>query len=140
MVFRPERYPAEWSAIRARILERAEDACECRGECGSSEHRVRVHPGDDSKLCGVPNGALVLRDAFGRWGRFTGSDESAREYGAVRIVLTVAHVDHDERNSDPSNLLALCQRCHLALDRSDNARRARETRDARRGPKLPGLE
>jgi len=35
-----------------------------------------------------------------------------------RVVLTVAHVhDPDPGNVTPSNLAALCQRCHLAHDR-----------------------
>ena len=38
------------------------------------------------------------------------------ETGA-RVVLTIAHSDHDPRNSDVANLRALCQRCHLGLDR-----------------------
>lgn len=34
----------------------------------------------------------------------------------VRIVLTVAHLDHTPENCDPSNLRALCQRCHNRYD------------------------
>lgn len=42
-----------------------------------------------------------------------------------RVVLTLAHLDHDEQNPSPSldRLRALCQRCHLAYDRDDNQRR-----------------
>ena len=36
---------------------------------------------------------------------------------AARVVLTIAHLDQDPRNSDVANLRALCQRCHLGLDR-----------------------
>jgi len=33
------------------------------------------------------------------------------------VVLTVAHLDHDPRNSDDDdNLKAWCQRCHLTYD------------------------
>jgi 5-methylcytosine-specific restriction endonuclease McrA len=32
------------------------------------------------------------------------------------VVLTVAHLDHDPRNCDPSNLKAWCQRCHNRYD------------------------
>lgn len=36
------------------------------------------------------------------------------EHGPAPYVLTVDHVvDHDPSNVDPSNLAALCQRCHL---------------------------
>lgn len=34
-------------------------------------------------------------------------------HGPPPHVLTVDHLDHDPGNSDPANLAALCQRCHL---------------------------
>ena len=34
-----------------------------------------------------------------------------------RVVLTVAHMDQDPTHNHDSNLRALCQRCHLGLDR-----------------------
>ncbi len=34
----------------------------------------------------------------------------------TRVVLTVAHLDHTPENCDPSNLRALCQKCHNAYD------------------------
>jgi 5-methylcytosine-specific restriction endonuclease McrA len=37
------------------------------------------------------------------------------------VVLTVSHTDHQPENNDPSNLRALCQRCHLAHDREHHA-------------------
>lgn len=33
-----------------------------------------------------------------------------------RVVLTVAHLNHDPTNSATSNLAAGCQRCHLSYD------------------------
>jgi hypothetical protein len=44
------------------------------------------------------------------------------------VVLTVAHLDHDPRHNDERNLLAMCQRCHLALDRDEHRHSAGETR------------
>lgn len=38
-----------------------------------------------------------------------------------RVVLTVAHLDHDPRNSDRSNLRAWCQRCHNTYDAAHRA-------------------
>ena len=35
---------------------------------------------------------------------------------AVYVVLTIAHLDHDPTNNDPSNLRALYQRCHNRYD------------------------
>jgi len=33
-----------------------------------------------------------------------------------RVVLTVAHLDHQPENCAEGNLLAMCQRCHNAYD------------------------
>lgn len=61
-------------------------------------------------------------------GEFRGYARGSEYEGAkfTEVVLTVAHIDHDESNNDPDNLAALCQRCHFALDRQDNTRRRRE--------------
>lgn len=47
--------------------------------------------------------------------------------GATRIVITIAHLDHQPENNSPVNLRALCQRCHLGHDRPHHlaVRRAR---------------
>jgi len=34
-----------------------------------------------------------------------------------KIVLTISHTDHDISNNDYSNLMALCQRCHIRHDK-----------------------
>ena len=39
--------------------------------------------------------------------------EACDAKSARRQILTVDHLDHDPRNCDASNLMALCQRCHL---------------------------
>ena len=33
-----------------------------------------------------------------------------------RVILTVAHLDHDPANNGEENLAALCQRCHNRYD------------------------
>lgn len=45
-----------------------------------------------------------------------------------RVVLTVAHLDHDTQHNNPENLRALCQRCHLRYDAALHAQHARATR------------
>lgn len=47
-----------------------------------------------------------------------------------RVVLTVAHLDHQPENCDPENLRAWCQRCHLHYDREHHAKTAYATRKA----------
>lgn len=38
-----------------------------------------------------------------------------------KVILTVAHMDHDKNNNRFHNLKALCQRCHLYHDRFQHA-------------------
>lgn len=123
------RYPANWPAISQATRARAGNKCE---------------------FCGVANGALGGRDGAGLWFEAL-PDAGARlnwpKPGAiatcvrhgealalriVRIVLTVAHLDHAPENCDPANLRALCQRCHLRYDAQLHARNAAATRRAAR--------
>ena len=34
-----------------------------------------------------------------------------------KIILTIAHLDHDINNNDYINLKALCQKCHINYDK-----------------------
>lgn len=112
MPIRPEnrtRYPSDWRAISHAIrFDRAGGRCECRGECGTPH---RGEPAD-----------MVRCDArHGLPHPVTGS----------RVVLTVAHLDHEPEHSEPENLRAMCQRCHLRYDRALHAQTAYMTRRAR---------
>jgi len=111
MPIKPEnrhRYPPDWRAIRLAILDRAENRCE---------------------QCGVPNHAW-RNNATGQWTHDAGLAEAWRLDGdrVARIVLTVAHLDHAPEHNDPTNLRALCQRCHLAHDREQHRTTAYHTR------------
>lgn len=78
-----------WKEIRDRILIRANNQCECNGECGlHHEHRCEEVNGQPAKWA---NGM---------------------------VVLTIAHLDHDEENHfvKDDRLKAMCQRCHLRYD------------------------
>ena len=46
----------------------------------------------------------------------------------ARIVLTVAHLDHMPEHNDPTNLRALCQRCHNRHDAPHRRQTAQATR------------
>ena len=50
-----------------------------------------------------------------------------------RVVLAVAHLDHDPGNCDPANLCAWCQRCHVTYDAKHHARTRCKTRFAKQG-------
>ena len=50
-----------------------------------------------------------------------------------KVVLTVAHLDHNPANNDFTNLAALCQRCHNRHDMRGRAARRRERIEANSG-------
>lgn len=121
------KYPPNWKTeIRPRILERADNKCE---------------------WCGAPNGEWVVRDKAGRWHdmgtyindfseqsryyldkTYPGWDEGEEGLKPFKVVLTIAHLDHDETNHNvkDSRLAALCQPCHLKYDAPEKARRRRK--------------
>ena len=104
MPTRPERkarYPKDWKQISLKIRARSGGRCECEGEC-------RIHPG---KRCTELNGEPA-------------------QYARGKVILTVAHLDHDEANCTDNNLKAMCQRCHLSYDAPRKAREAKERRRA----------
>lgn len=146
MPIKPEnrhRYPRDWKQIHAAILTRAGHSCE---QCGVPNHAVgyRGEFGDFIRLRG--NGPCDAAGCGLDWpntGRrldYADALEFARQYNShagnrdaagnrwIVIVLTVAHLDHTPENCDPTNLRALCQRCHLAYDADHHQRTAYRTR------------
>lgn len=130
MPIRPEnrdRYPPDWPQIRARILARAGNACE---RCRVQNHAVgaRRRRSDREFLPALPLGEIGLPLVWPKPGTeaWCGMGEHREWRRMIRIVLTVAHLDHTPENCDESNLLALCQRCHLAHEHHQrNAYRTR---------------
>jgi hypothetical protein len=106
MPIKPEnagRYPKDWKRISAAIRERAGNRCECEGECGLH----RDHPG--------PRRCCELNGEPAKWAK-------------GKVVLTVAHLNHQPEDCRPENLKAMCQRCHLRYDQEHHQRNAHETR------------
>jgi hypothetical protein len=58
-------------------------------------------------------------------------DHQPAQHYHGRVVLTVAHLDHDTRNNDLLNLRAMYQRCHLRYDVEHHRRNAAQTRRRR---------
>lgn len=124
MPIKPENkslYPKDWPQISKAIRERAEHRCE---------------------FCGINNYEVGARDKKGKWHSehsINGmkSDDGIRLFGDFpkmkKIVLTVAHLDHDPRNCDPANLRALCQQCHLRYDTKHHSETSAKTREKKRG-------
>lgn len=75
-----------------------------------SEIRPRIlkRANNQCEFCGVKNYSFVKR-----------------KNKTVKIVLTIAHLDHDESNNDvkDSRLAALCQKCHINYDIEEKKRR-----------------
>lgn len=118
-------YPANWKTeIRPRILERSNHCCE---------------------QCGVKNYAVGARDKNGQWHdersiHTLNSSHGLELFGEfprmIKIVLTIAHMNHDITDNRPENLQALCQKCHLTYDAQYHAKNARETRKANKRKKV----
>lgn len=107
---------AGWPAVCERIRSRAANLCECSGQCGGYHRGGR---------CGVPHLAWIARpqaepDAWSCVVPLVG-ELTCRPAWFVRAVLGVAHLDHDPTHNADDNLLLLCQRCHLLMDRRQHA-------------------
>lgn len=104
-------------AGRQRILDRAEDTCE---------------------RCGVDNYAELISVKIKVNGKFisfwVSGESDARRLAmvsmqsvtkSIKVVLTIAHLDHDEENHDVKDdrLKAMCQFCHLNYDLPEKMRR-----------------
>lgn len=49
----------------------------------------------------------------------------------LRVVLTVARLDHTPENCEDDNLRAMCQACHLAYDHEHHAANRARSREAK---------
>ncbi len=76
--------------------------------------RIRARECDKCKFCGAKN-------------------YEAHPLTGSRVILTVAHLDHNPGNNTDENLAALCQKCHLALDKDQHIATARATRQEKLG-------
>jgi 5-methylcytosine-specific restriction endonuclease McrA len=140
---------AEWQAVRARILARAGGACEGCGvpnrvvvlrqigwwtpntlDAVLYKHGGSREGGNPGLLAWRHAGVKVVQVAnfatpsLARW---------------VRIVLTIAHLNHEAGDNRDENLKALCQWCHFQHDKQFHAFNARRTRQARKDAGRPLL-
>jgi hypothetical protein len=90
-------YPANWQELRRQILARARLRCECTGQCG-------LHGGTRSPR------------------RCVERHRAPASFAQGRITLALAHLCSCEPLcANPAHILALCQRCHLRIDRFKHA-------------------
>lgn len=128
------KYPPNWTTeIVPAILARAGNCCE---ECGLPKYSTVWAVNFDIKN---DQGRYVKRSIWFRVHadakrECKGDEHRCKE---VRIVLTVAHLDHDENNHEvePDRLKALCQSCHLRYDAKEKFRRLK-AKWAESAPKL----
>lgn len=108
-----KKYPENWfTEIRPRILKRANNCCE---------------------VCGLVNGSFV--HSFKENGKTIWKylqtpiewEEKGKPKGVI-VVLTIAHLDHDEGNLEVKDdrLKAMCQLHHLQYDVEEKKRRKAE--------------
>ncbi len=120
-----KKYPPNWrSEIVPRILYRAGNCCEkCRTPNGAKMYSVTLKIQDeDGRYKPKAYWSSVMGDAL-RAARFN------RELiSEVKVVLTVAHLDHDEENWNVTDdrLMAMCQHCHINNDAQEKYRRQQE--------------
>lgn len=58
------------------------------------------------EFCGRVNHSMVLNEKTGKM---------------IKVVLTIAHLNHTPEDCRPENLRALCQRCHNQYDAKHRA-------------------
>lgn len=114
------KYPPNWKTdIVPAVIERAKGKCEWCELANKQE---------------VYSVKFAIRDQSGKYKMqsiwFRNKMDAEREAGNrpiknVIVVLTVAHLDHDETNHhvELERLRALCQICHLRYDAKEKYRR-----------------
>lgn len=143
-------YPPNWHEISRQVRERADHRCE---ECGLRNYSVGYRYGNGHFRRIAGNGPcdcagdglswpslerLTYREAA-QVACVANSEGKCDAEGNrwIVIILTVAHLDHDPRNCDLSNLKALCQQCHLRYDQRHHAETSSATRRAGKAIELP---
>lgn len=154
-------YPPDWKEIVTAVRARAGDRCECTGECGDQHlsiqsPRIPAEPffidapassigGKAVRRCNAPHGQIIKRNHEKPWiwyhhepcgicmgeGHVAAGDPPE----PIKVKLTTAHVCRPASSGDHSleNLKALCQRCHLRLDRAHHQGNAAATRRRKLG-------
>jgi len=127
------KYPKNWfTEIRPAILLRADNKCEqckvpngawvCRGEWNG----VEVWQNDDGQIFRTDNGEHISDS-------YVGDVWEEKNKGLIKVILTVAHLDHNPENNAPENLRAWCQLHHLRHDAELHKKNSQTTREKNKG-------
>lgn len=116
-----KRYPPNWKETRLRILDRAKNKCEFCGLKNKSfvysvRYYIRHHDRYSYRHIWFRSKQDAIRECLNN------------EIKTVQVVLTIAHLDHDETNWNvkDNRLKATCQICHLRYDAYEKYRRSIE--------------
>jgi hypothetical protein len=115
-----KRYPPNWkSEIVPSVLERAGNCCE---NCGRQNYSSVY----SAKVNGKSVWVNTIQEVFDLQIPTVLAELYIQKQ--VKVVLTVAHLDHDETNWDVSidRLRAWCQLCHLRYDAKEKYKRSLE--------------
>lgn len=139
MPIKPEnmsKYPGgstsspEWRAIRKRIAQRSGGRCEkCRAPNGKTIARGSYN-GREAYMV-IETSTIFCAETGLEMAKIKRSDFNARK--VLKIILTVAHLNHDETDNRDENLAHLCQRDHLRHDHKHHMNNAARTRRNRGG-------
>ena len=85
--------------------------------------------------------SLRIRERAGNRCEFCGAENyQPHPVTGSKVILTVAHLDHNPANCADDNLKALCQKCHLTYDAQHHATNAAQTRRRKRNAATGQLE
>lgn len=106
-------YPPDWKEISKRIREREEQKC---------------------KWCGAANGQWIQRLRSNPFEWMPAAESRLSDWcEPIKVVLTVAHLNHTPMDCRDDNLAALCQRCHLRYDHEHHMKNGAATRARKKG-------
>lgn len=128
-----KKYPHNWKTeIRPAVLEREGNKCKICGVpnhsivCRGTWDGIEVWQDDDGQIFRTDNGEHLCDSYVGDvWMEYKNK--------LVKVVLTIAHLDHDTNNNDLSNLAALCQFHHLRHDAELHKHNSSLTRTRKKG-------
>lgn len=140
-----KKYPSNWKTeIRPAILERDGHCCKfCKAPNYTHIFRGIVRDGVDgaTEIYQFADGSIHRADSGEALFDGVGVAIDVQPLSgdplqpSIKIVLTIAHLDHDITNNDYDNLAALCQRCHLRHDAQHHAKNSKTTRETKKQAK-----
>lgn len=127
-----KKYPPNWlKEIRPRIMERANNTCECE-DCDFKHLEEVWAVKRNGKTQGwfrdFEEADKMPKSGESKKNPKTGRVELVPNPKKVKVILTIAHLDHDETNHNVADerLMAMCQLCHLRYDAKEKYRRLKD--------------